>query len=71
MQLRELTYMAIGIRILAALVLGGIIGLEREMKNRPAGRTTARSLSRKRANLRRMRRRPQRKMTVRSLNYAD
>ena len=40
MQLRELTYMAIGIRILAALVLGGIIGLEREMKNRPAGLRT-------------------------------
>ena len=37
MQLRELTYMAVGVRILAALVLGGIIGLEREMKNRPAG----------------------------------
>ncbi len=40
MQLRELTYMAIGIRILAALILGGIIGLEREMKNRPAGLRT-------------------------------
>lgn len=40
MQLRELTYMAVGIRILAALILGGIIGLEREMKNRPAGLRT-------------------------------
>ena len=40
MQLRELTYMAVGVRILAALVLGGIIGLEREMKNRPAGLRT-------------------------------
>ena len=40
MQLRELTYTAIGIRILAALILGGIIGLEREMKNRPAGLRT-------------------------------
>ena len=40
MQLRELTYMAVGIRILAALILGGVIGLEREMKNRPAGLRT-------------------------------
>lgn len=40
MQLRELTYMAVGCRILAALILGGIIGLEREMKNRPAGLRT-------------------------------
>ena len=40
MQLRELTYMAVGVRILAALVMGGIIGLEREMKNRPAGLRT-------------------------------
>ena len=40
MQLRELTYMAVGVRILAALILGGIIGLEREMKNRPAGLRT-------------------------------
>ena len=31
MQLRELTYLAVGARILAALMLGGIIGLEREM----------------------------------------
>ena len=27
MELRELTYMAVGLRLLAALVLGGIIGL--------------------------------------------
>lgn len=40
MQLRELTYVAVGCRILAALILGGIIGLEREMKNRPAGLRT-------------------------------
>ena len=40
MQLRELTYMAVGCRILAALIMGGIIGLEREMKNRPAGLRT-------------------------------
>ena len=40
MQLRELTYMAVGIRILAALVVGGVLGLERGMKNRPAGLRT-------------------------------
>lgn len=40
LELRELTYMAIGVRILAALVLGGVIGLERGMKNRPAGLRT-------------------------------
>lgn len=40
MVLRELTYMSVGIRILAALVIGGIIGLERGMKNRPAGLRT-------------------------------
>lgn len=40
MELRELTYMAVGIRILVALVMGGIIGLERGMKNRPAGLRT-------------------------------
>ena len=40
LQLRELTYMAVGVRILAALVVGGILGLERGMKNRPAGLRT-------------------------------
>ena len=40
MELRELTYLSVGIRILAALVMGGIIGLERGMKNRPAGLRT-------------------------------
>lgn len=40
MELRELTYMAVGIRLLAALVMGGVIGLERGMKNRPAGLRT-------------------------------
>ena len=34
---REVTYMEIVIRLLAAVVLGGILGLERGMKNRPAG----------------------------------
>ena len=40
MELRELTYLAVGVRILAALVTGGILGLERGMKNRPAGLRT-------------------------------
>ena len=40
MQLRELTYMAVGLRILAALIIGGLLGLERGMKNRPAGLRT-------------------------------
>ena len=38
--LRELTYLAVGLRILAALVMGGALGLERGMKNRPAGLRT-------------------------------
>ena len=40
MQLRELTYLSIAIRIVAALILGGFIGLERGLKNRPAGLRT-------------------------------
>ena len=40
MQLRELTYTAVGLRILAALIMGGVLGLERGMKNRPAGMRT-------------------------------
>lgn len=40
MALRELTYLAVGLRILAALVMGGALGLERGMKNRPAGLRT-------------------------------
>lgn len=40
MPFREVTYMAVAVRILVALVLGGIIGLERGMKNRPAGLRT-------------------------------
>ena len=40
MQIREITYLSIVIRILSALVMGGIIGLERGMKNRPAGLRT-------------------------------
>ena len=37
MFIREVTYVSILIRILAAFALGGIIGMERGMKNRPAG----------------------------------
>lgn len=37
LQLRELTIGAIVLRITVAVILGGIIGLERELKNRPAG----------------------------------
>ena len=40
MQVREVTYIAIAIRIAVAVVLGGIIGLERGLKNRPAGLRT-------------------------------
>lgn len=38
--LRELTMTGIVVRILVAIILGGIIGLERGMKNRPAGLRT-------------------------------
>lgn len=40
MELREVTYLAIALRILAAAILGGIMGLERGMKNRAAGLRT-------------------------------
>lgn len=40
LELRELTYMAVGLRPLIALLMGGILGLERGMKNRPAGLRT-------------------------------
>ena len=40
MQIHEVTYLAIVVRILAAVILGGIIGLERGLKNRPAGLRT-------------------------------
>ena len=40
MPLRELTYLSIAIRIVAAVILGGFIGLERGLKNRPAGLRT-------------------------------
>lgn len=40
MELREVTLLSVVLRITAALLLGGIIGLERGMKNRPAGMRT-------------------------------
>ena len=40
LQVRELTIFAIVLRILTAVILGGIIGRERGMKNRPAGLRT-------------------------------
>ena len=40
MTVREVTYASIVIRILASFLLGGIIGMERGMKNRPAGLRT-------------------------------
>lgn len=40
MGIREVTYVSIVIRVLAAFLLGGIIGMERGMKNRPAGLRT-------------------------------
>lgn len=40
MTFREITYESIVIRILAATIVGGLIGLERGMKNRPAGLRT-------------------------------
>lgn len=39
-EIRELTLVAVAVRIAVALVLGGVIGLERGMKNRPAGLRT-------------------------------
>lgn len=37
---REVTYFAVILRILAAVIIGGVIGMERGMKNRPAGLRT-------------------------------
>ena len=37
---REVTYLEAGLRILMAIVLGGMIGMERGLKNRPAGLRT-------------------------------
>ena len=40
MELREVTYLAVTLRVVAAVIVGGILGLERGMKNRPAGLRT-------------------------------
>ena len=40
MELREVTYLAVALRIFAAVIIGGALGLERGMKNRPAGLRT-------------------------------
>ena len=40
MELREVTYLAVVLRIFAAVLIGGILGMERGMKNRPAGLRT-------------------------------
>lgn len=40
MVLREVTYLSVILRLLCALVIGGVIGLERGLKNRPAGLRT-------------------------------
>lgn len=40
MALREVTYLAVALRILAAVLIGGLLGLERGMKHRPAGLRT-------------------------------
>ncbi len=40
MEIREVTYLAVALRIVAAVLFGGLLGLERGMKNRPAGLRT-------------------------------
>ena len=40
MEIRELTYMSVALRIFLAIIIGGLIGLDRGMKNRPAGLRT-------------------------------
>ena len=40
MVLREVTYLAVILRIVIAALVGGLLGLERGMKNRPAGMRT-------------------------------
>jgi len=40
MEIREVTYLAVAVRIAAAVLIGGFLGLERGMKNRPAGLRT-------------------------------
>jgi putative Mg2+ transporter-C (MgtC) family protein len=40
MELREVTYLAVILRLVVAMICGGAIGLERGLKNRPAGMRT-------------------------------
>ena len=40
MEIREVTYLAVALRITVAVLIGGLLGLERGMKNRPAGLRT-------------------------------
>ena len=40
MVFREVTYLAVVLRILCAVLIGGVIGIERSVKNRPAGLRT-------------------------------
>ena len=40
MELREVTYLAVALRVFVAVIIGGVLGLERGMKNRPAGLRT-------------------------------
>ena len=40
MEIREVTYLAVALRVGAAVIIGGLIGLERGMKNRAAGMRT-------------------------------
>jgi len=40
MVLREITLLSVAVRIIAAVIIGGLIGLDRGLKNRPAGLRT-------------------------------
>ncbi len=40
MEIREVTYLAVALRVAAAVICGGLLGLERGLKNRPAGMRT-------------------------------
>lgn len=40
LEIREVTYLAVALRIFASVLIGGLIGLERGLKNRPAGLRT-------------------------------
>ena len=40
MELREVTYLAVALRIVMAVIIGGLLGLDRGLKNRPAGMRT-------------------------------